>query len=283
LGLSAWLEALDRRIVYILVVIVLMVPLMMQIRFPIRPTEPAKLFYETVQKTDPDKLIILCSDWDASILAECQPQTDAALEHIMRLGRKFAVIGFVDPQGAMLTKAKVERLAKDKYHEYEEYGRKWAYFGYRTPAGAWAFTQAVISDVPAAFGVDSHGTPCREIPVMKGVRDMIDHKDVSCCIEICGSAMYTYWIDFVYGQSRTPVCIGVTGVMAPTMFPYLDSRQCAGLLAGAKGAAEYEKLLGISQMGMKIMDSQNFAHVFVFLLIVIGNVGYFGARRAKER
>lgn len=282
MGFSAWLEALDRRIVYLLVVIVLMVPLMMSIQFPTRPTEPAKIFHETIENTSPDKLIILCADWDAAILAECQPQTDAALEHIMRLGRKFVLIGFVDPVGPMLTRAKIEQLASDKYPDYVEYGRKWANFGYRPPAAALPFTQSVISDVPGSLVADTEGTPCSELPVMEGIRDMTDRMDVSCCVEICGSRMYINWIDYIYGQTKTPVAIGVTGVMSPTMFPFLDSGQCAGLLAGAKGAAEYETLLGISEMGIRIMDSQNFAHLLIFLLIVVGNVGYFTRRKPKE-
>lgn len=282
MGFSAWLEALDRRVVYVLVVLVLMIPLMMEIRFPTRPTEPAQIFYDTIENTDPDKLIILCADWDAAILAECQPQTDAALEHIMRLGRKFVLIGFVDPQGPMLTRAKIEQLARTKYPDYEDYGRKWAYFGFRTAAAALPFTQSIISDLPGTFVADTRGTPCSELPVMQGMRDMTDHQDVSVCVEICGSRMYINWIDYIYGQTKTPVSIGVTGVMAPTMFPFLDSGQCAGLLAGAKGAAEYETLLGISEMGVKIMDSQNFAHALIFLLIAIGNVGYFMGRKPKE-
>jgi len=41
------------------------------------------------------------------------------------------------------------------------------------------------------------------------------------------------------------VAVGVTAVMAADLYPYLQSGQLVGMLAGLKGAAEYEKLVDV--------------------------------------
>ena len=39
----------------------------------------------------------------------------------------------------------------------------------------------------------------------------------------------------------TPLVMGVTGVLAASNEPYVQSGQCKGILAGLRAAAEYEK------------------------------------------
>ena len=279
-----WLQGIDRRIVYIAVVVVLLVPLVMKLSYRTVPTAPARDLYAAVEAANPDKPIIICADWDAAIRAESEPQTMAVIEHIMRRGGKFILMGFVDPQGTQLSHAGIVKLAA-KYPAYQEYGKLWADFGFRPSGTAQPTLEAIITDVPKALGKDSRGTPAEDIPVMRGVRSMVN-KDIPLAIEICGSGMYGIWVTFVYGRARVPVGLGVTGVMAPTIFPFLDSKQVVGMMAGAKGAAEYEELLKQPGMGATIMSSQNFAHLLVVVLIVLGNLGYIlsaGSRKAPKQ
>ena len=68
---------------------------------------------------------------------------------------------------------------------------------------------------------------------------------------------------------------------AADAYPYLQSGQLTGLLAGMKGGAEYEVLVqkaGYSKAYMPAvaaMDSQSLAHVVIMLLVIIGNIAYF--------
>jgi hypothetical protein len=278
-----WLQGIDRRIVYIAVVIVLLVPLVLKLQYETVPTDPARGFYDAVEKVDPNKPIIICADWDAAIRAENEPQTVAVIEHVMRRGGKFVLVGFVDPQGTQLTHSAIVNLAKS-YPAYKEYGVLWADFGFRPAGTAQPTLEAIISDIPKALGKDYKRTPAGDLPVMRGVRSMAN-KDVPLAVEICGSSMYVSWVNFVYGRARVPVALGVTGVMAPTIFPLLDSKQVVGMMAGAKGAAEYEQLLEKPGMGATIMSSQNFAHLLVVVLIVLGNLGYIlsaGSKKARS-
>jgi len=61
-----------------------------------------------------------------------------------------------------------------------------------------------------------------------------------------------------------------------------------GLLAGMKGAAEYEVLVqknGYSRAYMPAvaaMDSQSLAHIVIMVLVIIGNVAFFATRRIRR-
>jgi hypothetical protein len=54
-----------------------------------------------------------------------------------------------------------------------------------------------------------------------------------------------------------------------------------GWLGGARGAAEMENLLKAPGLGLASQETATIASVFILVLIVLGNVAYFGARRRK--
>ena len=79
---------------------------------------------------------------------------------------------------------------------------------------------------------------------------------------------------------RTPIVMGTGSVSVPGEMPYYASGQYKGLLAGLRGAAEYELLTGYPGSAILGMDAQSAAHFLVIALIAIGNIGFF--RPGKE-
>jgi len=69
--------------------------------------------------------------------------------------------------------------------------------------------------------------------------------------------------------------------MATSFFPFLNSGQMVGMVAGLKGAAEYEKLIEIPGRAARGMDAQSIAHLVMIGFIVLGNIAYFMGRRRK--
>ena len=67
--------------------------------------------------------------------------------------------------------------------------------------------------------------------------------------------------------------------MVTTYDPYVASGQLDALVAGLRGAAEYEKLIDRKGGGNRGMLAQSTAHLYVVVLIIIGNVAYFRSRR----
>ena len=87
-----------------------------------------------------------------------------------------------------------------------------------------------------------------------------------------------------YAQARydLDICSSCTAVSAPDYYTYYQSGQLFGLAGGMKGLAEYEKAVGVPGQAIKGMDSQNFAHALIILIIVLTNIIYFIGRRQEQ-
>ena len=96
------------------------------------------------------------------------------------------------------------------------------------------------------------------------------------------NATVDYWIQIVNAQYGVPVGSGVTAVVAPKMYSFVNAGQMTGLLGGMKGAAEYEIMVGKEAKAMRGMDAQSLAHLMIILLVVIGNIGYFATRKKEK-
>jgi hypothetical protein len=66
--------------------------------------------------------------------------------------------------------------------------------------------------------------------------------------------------------------------------PYVnEQKQLTGLLAGLKGAAEYEYLINHPGTATSGMDAQSIAHLIIIIFIIIGNVSYWRNRKKEEK
>jgi hypothetical protein len=74
---------------------------------------------------------------------------------------------------------------------------------------------------------------------------------------------------------------GVTAVTAPEMYPYIQSGQLVGLLAGMKGAGEYEQIVNRPGLGVAGMVAQSSVHLMVVAFIAFANIVYFLEKRRR--
>jgi hypothetical protein len=269
------LQRIDRRAVYIVLFLLMVALLKWPLRLPMVVSSDARGFYEAVERTDPSKLVLVAADWDAGTMAENGTQTEAVLRHLMRLHRRFAIMGFAWPAGPELTDGIARRLAPE--YDYE-YGRDWVNFGFKPVLSISLMT--LVKDIPGFYKKDAKNTPVAELPALEGVRDI---HDVSLIAQFTSAATLGSYIAFVWGPFKTPIVHGCTAVIGPQQYPYLDARQIEGLLMGVRGSAEYEALIGRPGGGTEMMPAQSFAHLLIIVLIIVGNIGYLGARGWRQR
>ncbi len=281
--LEMLLGRIDRRLVYIGLFIVTLIPMVRKFSMPLYVTEPPKLLRATIDELPQDKVVMISSDWDAGTQAECRPQMVALVRHLIRRDLKFVVLSMAYPTCPQIADQAIQsaiRLenASDRY----VYGEKWANLGYRVLDDPWL--RAFTTDIHPAIKQDWNGTPVDVIPVMKGVRRFGPDADVSMLINVTGSDTIHYWYQHL-GPTKAKFGLGCTAVQAPEQYAYLDSGQLSGMLTGMKGAAEYEKLLEIPAFGTTGMYGQSFAHLYIFVLIVLGNasvlVGWMNRRKRQ--
>jgi hypothetical protein len=89
------------------------------------------------------------------------------------------------------------------------------------------------------------------------------------------------WVQFCVDRSGSKMIAGNTAVQAPENYPYFRSGQLLGLLAGMKGAAEYETVSSQPGKGISFMGAQSVSHLIVMLFVILGNIAFFVSRRKR--
>ncbi len=264
----------DRRLIYLVLTTVVVAPFFLPMELPIYPSPPARTFYEAVEAVPADRLILIGADWDAGTQGEMSPQSEAVIAHLMKSKKRFAIwSAFV--QGPLLTQTICERIAPEFGAKY---GEDWVNIGYRT--ATFNTLMAAVKDFQGTFKTDYKNTPLEKLPVLDGIKDV---KQIGMVIDFSGSMMMPTYINVFQPYKETKLCAGVTAVMGPDFFPFLDAGQIKGLLLGLKGAAEYEALVGRPSQATSSMNSQSLAHLLIILLIVLGNLGLVAQRKLEAR
>jgi len=267
---SKILLGIDRRFIFIGVALSIAIPLLMPIGFGTSVTRQVQDVYNFVENLEDGATVIMSFDYEPSTMAELDPMARSMLKHLMRKNAK--VLGMALLAGAPGIAENV--LREETELAGREYGIDWVFLGY-VPAPTAAMLR-IGEDISMVYPTDQYGTPLSEFPIMKGIKN---YRNIDLVISYSSTAMPQFWAQYAHDRYGAPVAVGATAVEAIRMYPYHDSGQIIGFLGGLKGAAEYESLMGEPGEGIKGMDAQTIAHLFMVLMIIIGNIGHFAERR----
>ena len=276
MNIWATVQNIDRRILYVITAAVLAVPLLA------RPsTHPPVVFpevrhaYQTLRNVPPGKIVIISSTWGPGTRAENEPQFNALVRHSFIAGKKFVIVSW-DPIGSELTYDDASAIAK-QFHK--TYGDDWVHLGYN-PGPIYSVVSGMGKDFKGTFKRDKNGTDLNGIPMLKNV---VDHNQIGAVAEITPSSTAASWIAYFNMPYSVPLIYCPTAVMAAEAYPFLDAGQFSGMLNGVIGAAQYETLVGEGHdrtYAAAASWALSAAHIYIILLVVVGNVGYVLGRRA---
>jgi len=281
------LQEIDPRYIYAALIVVVVLPLLFPFSLPNIPSEPAVLAYrtmETVAAQHPNGFVLIASDWAASTRGESHWQDVAALRQIMTHHLRFAEVSF-DTQNRSLEQADIaavnDELAHSKpgYTPYV-YGRDYCLWGYRPSTAVPQFLKGLVDDVPGTVHADYRGDPISKLPCMAGIATI---KQVNAVLVITPSNLLDTFLQFVASKNGTPTVYFPTSVMAPEGYPYLDSGQISGMVAGIKGAGDYEQLEGAQGSVTRISTALSLVYALILTLILVGNLSYYVGRAIKMR
>ena len=88
-----WLSALDRRFVFLLMALVVLVPMLFSIPVPFEVGEPARNAYNAIDSLPSGSVLMLSVDYDATSYPECQPMIEAVVHHAFRNDLRIILIG----------------------------------------------------------------------------------------------------------------------------------------------------------------------------------------------
>jgi hypothetical protein len=268
------LETIDRRIIFLLIILAVVIPLLSPIGLKIEVSDPVQRFYRAVEELEPGSVVLLSAEYDASTMPEVYPMNEALVRHCFSKDLKIVSIGLW-PQGVSLNQEAMEQGAR----EYEkEYGVDYVNLGYK--AGGIVVISALGEDIPTTFPQDYALRPIEQFAIMKGVENL-DNIDLIVSLS-AGDPGVREWVMIAHGRYGKNVCGGVTAVSAPAFYPFLNAGQLKGLMGGMKGAAEYETLLKQTGTASAGMDAQSIAHGLIIFFILFANFFYFMGKRRKR-
>lgn len=263
------MKNIDRRWIFLLIFIFVAIPLIFVLGLPIETTENARLVYGLVQDTAPGSTVILSFDYDPGSKPELHPMAKAVMKNCFQRDIK-VLITALWPMGVQMAADIIDQLSVE--FPDKKYGIDYASMGYK--AGGMVTIQAMGKNFREVFPSDVNGTPIDDLPILNGIKNY-NNIDFVCSFS-AGDPGIKQWVQIVHDTYGKPVTGGVTGVSAPGILPYVNQqKQLTGLLAGLKGAAEYEFLINSPGTATSGMDAQSLAHLLIIIFIVIGNLNYW--------
>jgi len=275
------LAKIDRRYIFLLIAVAVILPFLFPLNFPTRATSHTKSVFDIIETIPPENNPILISfEYGPSTMPECHPMAYAILRHAF--ARRVRVIGItLSADAAGLGEEALQRIAK----EYgREYGRDYVFLGFK-PGGT-AVMLSIGEDLKRTFPRDFYGKPTSEIPMLDSVHN---YTQIPLVVPLTGSATATFWLVYAGARYHARVADGVTAVIAAELYPYIQTKQLAGLLAGLKGASEYEHLIyraGYTKLkgqASRGMDALSIMHLVIIAFIILGNIGFFLSRRDTKK
>ena len=268
--------SIDRRWIFIIIAVVVIIPLLVPIGLPIRATDTSKSVYDAVEALPQGSNVLLSIEYSPSTKPENHPMAISILRHLFRNDHKVYVT-CLWPDGQFMAQDALNQVAEGEFSK--TYGEDYVLLGYRP--GAEAVVKGIVSNIRKLYSVDSKQTKIDEIPMMDGITKF---KDFAFLFSVSSGYPGTIeWVQYAADPTGVPMSSGVTSIQVNEVMPYVQSGQMVGLLAGMPGAAEYESLVGQKGSATSGMDAQSIAHLVIVLFIVLGNTAYFIERKRSKK
>lgn len=271
---------IDRRVIFLLIALSVIIPLILKPRFPDRASPIVQTIYDKMESLPAGSRVLLAFDYEPSGAPELEPMATAMVRHCATKGLKMYIVTLWPAGPGQITRVvsqALEREFPDKRYDVD-----YVNLGYK--AGGTGAINTMVANFKTLFPTDARGTRVDSLAMMTNVSTL---KDFATIISFSvGDPGLKQWVQFAGDVVRVPVMGGSTAVMAPELYAYYP-RQLIGLMGGLKGAAEYEAALITGHPEFKTrsmtatdrMAPQVVAHMVIVILIILGNVSFFLTRR----
>ncbi|MBD3335987.1 MAG: hypothetical protein GF355_10780 [Candidatus Eisenbacteria bacterium] len=277
------LGRLDRRIIFLLIGLSVIVPLLLNLILPVYPSPIVDRLYDKIESLPAGSRVLLSLDYGPATAPENQPMAESMARHVLSKDLKLYIMSLwpTGPGQATLLVKDIRNDFPDKV-EYED----WVNLGFK--AGNQGLINAILLNMKSMYTTDVNGVAVDSISMMTDVRNLTD-MDLIAGIG-SGFPGLKEWVQFAGDRGNIPIGGGVTAVEAPLLYPYYP-KQLLGLMGGLQGAAEYEAALirGYPRFresainAVRLMGPQAVAHTLIVVFIIIGNITFFIERRRARK
>ena len=268
--------SIDRRWIFLIIAAVVIVPLIIPVGLPIRPTDTTKDVYDSIEKLPVGSKVLLSVEYSPSTRPENHPMTISILRHLFKNDHKL-FITCLWPDGQFMAQDAINQVAKQEFNK--TYGVDYVFLGFRP--GNEAVVKGIVSNLRKLYTVDVYQKKIDEIPLMKGINNFKDFDFLFS--SSAGFPGTIEWVQYASDPTGIPMASGVTSIQVNEVMPYVQAGQMVGVLAGMPGAAEYEALINQKGTATSGMDAQSVAHLVIVLFIILGNVSFFIERNRSKK
>ena len=268
--------SIDRRWIFLIIAAVVIVPLIIPVGLPIRPTDTTKNLYDSIEKLPVGSKVLLSVEYSPSTRPENHPMTISILRHLFKNDHK-VFITCLWPDGQFMAQDAINQVAKQEFNK--TYGVDYVFLGFRP--GNEAVVKGIVSNLRKLYTVDVYQKKIDEIPLMKGINNFKDFDFLFS--SSAGFPGTIEWVQYASDPTGIPMASGVTSIQVNEVMPYVQAGQMVGVLAGMPGAAEYEALINQKGTATSGMDAQSVAHLVIVLFIILGNVSFFIERNRSKK
>ncbi|MFQ5653781.1 MAG: hypothetical protein ACE5GW_03500, partial [Planctomycetota bacterium] len=265
---------LDRRWVFLLMLLAVAFPILLELRFPERATGLAMATFDAIESLEEGDRVLLAFDFDPASEGELGPMATSFVLHCAKKKLKIYFLALW-PVGQQMIDNVINKVITADFPEMV-YGRDYVNLGFK--AGNEGVIKVIVTDLKQLYTTDAPGTAIDEIEMMRGIESV---QDMDLMINVSAGYPGTKeWVQYAATPypDKIKIVAGCTGVQAPLLYPYIPE-QLPGLLGAIKGAAEYEKLVIDTYggedpdpkylKGKLRMGPQLIAHVLMILLIIL--------------
>lgn len=268
------LMKIDRRIIYIIGAAIVFVTMLYPLGLPIAVSPLTQTTYDGINNLPDGSLVIISPMYDPGAMGELNPMFTAFFYHAVERGYKIVVVNCNWVQGPQI----VDPIATAIAEEYGYvYGQDWINLGSKPGGGIWM--QSAVSDLWEAALTDFNNQPVSSFAIMQEVPKITAEYVDAILVLDCGTPGAPEWLTYVTQSEGIPLFVGEIQMSVPENMPYVQSGQFAGMIAGARGAAEYEQLIGHPGAAIKSQDTMSAIALMVTLFIILGNIGHLTRKK----
>lgn len=267
-------QLVSRHWVFLGLFVVVVLAMLIDVETDIVVSSETQTMYDYIDSLPEGSILLISFDHEASSLPEIRPLALGLLRHAFAKGHRLIGVALL-AEGTGIG----YRLLKQTASEYDkQYGVDYVYMGFKPQ-----YIAAILSmgeSMSRTFPEDYPGQPYGSFELLA---DVETYDDIAGVVSVADGSMVTHWVEYGAARYGVKVSAFVAAAMVTTYDPYIASGQMHAMVGGLRGAAEYEKLIGIGGSGRRGMLAQTGAHLYVIALILIGNIVYFTGRSKKRR
>jgi len=272
------LSKIDSRVIFTFVWVIIVICLIIPIGMPLEPSAYTVKSYnwcrENIKAGD---IVLLSFDYDFGNKAENYTGMLAVMRIALQQDARVVTTSMWS-SGGLVAEQAIEEIAKEFPNKVK--GVDYLHLGYK-PGGA-TFISNMMDDIAMACAhVDAFDEPLANFPIMADLKSLKDVKMV--CSGGSGSPGANEWVQQYAVHSGKPYIGVIESVSVPGHATNLQSGVMTSMIPGMRGSAEMEKLTGVPGMSGAAMDAQAILHLFVFILIALGNLNYFMFGKAANK